>query len=215
MLHTVISAPSPVRDQLVHLTKRHLVNRCLTLEADTDRLVELVDDPDRLVVATINLALRDLARRWKALDAEVNALSQKISAPVHHAAPALVELFGVSAELAGQFLVTAGDNPERIRNEAAFAKLWACPQTGEQRPDQPTPSPQPQRRPQRQQRPVHHGHRPAPPPPAHPRLRRPAHRRRAHQTGNHPMPETLHRPRSLRCPPQTQTTGHDEHRLTT
>jgi transposase len=29
----------------------------------------------------------------------------------------------VGVELAGQFLMTAGDNPERIRNEAAFAKL--------------------------------------------------------------------------------------------
>lgn len=31
--------------------------------------------------------------------------------------------FGVGVELAGQFLVIAGDNPERIRNEKAFAKL--------------------------------------------------------------------------------------------
>jgi len=29
----------------------------------------------------------------------------------------------VSSELAGQFLVTVGDNTDRIRNEAAFAKL--------------------------------------------------------------------------------------------
>lgn len=29
----------------------------------------------------------------------------------------------MSSELAAQFLMTAGDNPERIRNEAAFAKL--------------------------------------------------------------------------------------------
>jgi transposase len=29
----------------------------------------------------------------------------------------------VGVELAGQFLMTVGDNPERIRNEAAFAKL--------------------------------------------------------------------------------------------
>ena len=29
----------------------------------------------------------------------------------------------MGVELAGQFLVTAGDNPDRIRNEAAFAKL--------------------------------------------------------------------------------------------
>jgi transposase len=75
---TMISAPSPVRDELIELTKRTFVNRCLALEPETGNLLELINDP---------------------------------------------ELFGVSAELAGQFLVTAGDNPERIRNEAAFAKL--------------------------------------------------------------------------------------------
>lgn len=37
-------------------------------------------------------------------------------------APQLVDLLGVGIELGGQFLVTAGDNPERIPNEAAFAK---------------------------------------------------------------------------------------------
>src|SRR6185369_11745042 len=37
--------------------------------------------------------------------------------------PALVELHGVGVEVAGQFLVTAGDNADRIPNERAFAKL--------------------------------------------------------------------------------------------
>ena len=37
--------------------------------------------------------------------------------------PALLELTGVGADVAGQLLVTAGDNPARLRNEAAFAML--------------------------------------------------------------------------------------------
>jgi transposase len=69
------------------------------------------------------MALRDLARRWKALDTEIKTLNQQIAALVCLAAPELVELFGVGIELAGQFLVTAGDNPQRIPHEAAFAKL--------------------------------------------------------------------------------------------
>lgn len=45
------------------------------------------------------------------------------------AAPGLAKLLGVGTEFAGQFLVRAGDNPDRIRNEAAFAKLCgAAPQ---------------------------------------------------------------------------------------
>ena len=69
------------------------------------------------------MALGDLARRWKALDAEIATLNRQLRALVTLAAPGLVALFGVGVELAGQFLMTAGDNPGRIRNEAAFARL--------------------------------------------------------------------------------------------
>jgi transposase len=123
LFHTMVSGPSEVRDGLVDLTKRTLVNRCLALEPETEALLELIDEPEEMVLAGVKLTLRDLARRWKVLDAEVKELSCQIKALVEHVAPDLVELFGVSAELAGQFLVTVGDNPERIRNEAAFAKL--------------------------------------------------------------------------------------------
>jgi transposase len=119
----MIGAPSPLRDDLVDLTKRTLVNRCLRLRPETDDLATLASDPDRLLLAGVKMALRDLARRWKALDTEIKSLNQQIAAMVSLAAPELVELFGVGTELAGQFLVTAGDNPDRIRNEAAFAKL--------------------------------------------------------------------------------------------
>jgi len=123
LFHTMVSGPSEVRDGLVDLTKRTLVNRCLELEPETEELLKLIDQPSRMVRASVKFTLRDLARRWKALDAEVKELSRQIKALVEHVAPELVELFGVSTELAGQFLVTVGDNPERIRNEAAFAKL--------------------------------------------------------------------------------------------
>ena len=119
----MIGAPSPLRDELVPLTKRTLVNRCLRLRPETDNLLALTGDPDRLLMAAVKTSLRDLARRWKALDDEIKTLNRQIAALVRLAAPELVELFGVGTELAGQFLVTTGDNPERIHSEAAFAKL--------------------------------------------------------------------------------------------
>lgn len=119
----VVGAPSTLRDELIQLSKRTLVNRCLRLRPETDQLVGLSNDPDRLLLAVAKTSLRDLARRWKNLDEEIKELSRQIKDLVEPAAPELVELFGVGTELAGQFLVTAGDNPERIRNEAAFAKL--------------------------------------------------------------------------------------------
>jgi transposase len=119
----MIGAPSPLRDELIVLSKKTLVNRCLRLRPESEVLLGLATDPDRLLMAGVKIALRDLARRWKQLDDEVKTLNKQIEALVRTAAPELIELHGVGIEIAGQFLVTAGDNADRIRSEAAFAKL--------------------------------------------------------------------------------------------
>lgn len=119
----MIGAPSPLRDELVVLGKKTLVNRCLRLRPECNDLLGLAADPDRLLLAGVKTALRDLARRWMQLDEEVKTLNKQIDALVRAAAPDLLELHGVGVEIAGQFLVTVGDNAERIRSEAAFAKL--------------------------------------------------------------------------------------------
>lgn len=85
--------------------------------------MSLTTAPERMHLAGTKLALRDLARRWKALDEEIKQLNVQIDALVTNAAPDLIQLHGVGTEIAGQFLVTVGDNTDRIRNEAAFAKL--------------------------------------------------------------------------------------------
>jgi transposase len=124
LLHgVVVTAPSPLREELVHLTRRTLVNRCARLRPETEDLVSLTGHVERLLTAGTKLALRDLARRFKTLDEEVKLLSAQIIALVEQAAPDLMKVFGVGAELAGQFLVTVGDNPGRIRSEAALAKI--------------------------------------------------------------------------------------------
>ena len=69
------------------------------------------------------MALRD---RIASTDKTHERLSRQIKALVEQTAPELADLFGVAAEIAGQFLVTVGDNPDRIRSEAAFAKLGAA-----------------------------------------------------------------------------------------
>jgi transposase len=119
----MIGSPSPLRDELVVLSKKTLVNRCLRLRPESEDLIGLAAHPGRLLMAGVKTALRDLARRWKQLDDEIKTLNKQIEALVRAAAPELIELHGVGVEIAGQFLVTAGDNAERIRNEAAFAKL--------------------------------------------------------------------------------------------
>jgi transposase len=68
-------------------------------------------------------ALRGLARRYQTLAAEIEMLDAHLDELVARAAPALVQLFGVGTDSAGQFIVTAGDNPHRLRSEAAFSML--------------------------------------------------------------------------------------------
>ncbi|PRY07349.1 transposase [Kineococcus rhizosphaerae] len=119
----IIGAPSPLRDELIVLSKRTLVNRCLRLRPATTDLLSLLEDSDRLLMAGVKTALQDLALRWKALDEEIKILNHQLQALVQASAPDLVQLPGVGIEVAGQLLVTAGDNTGRIRSEAAFAKL--------------------------------------------------------------------------------------------
>lgn len=67
--------------------------------------------------------LRSLARRWQYLDAEAKELSAMIEDLVMATAPQLVEPFGIGFDTAAEILIVVGDNPERIRSEAALAKL--------------------------------------------------------------------------------------------
>jgi Transposase IS116/IS110/IS902 family len=73
--------------------------------------------------AATKATLRTLARRWQQLQAELTQLDTQLQELVSAAAPTLVALPGVGVDTAGQLLVTAGDNPQRLRSEAAFAHL--------------------------------------------------------------------------------------------
>ncbi|MBQ0905422.1 transposase [Micromonospora sp. U21] len=64
-----------------------------------------------------------LARRYQQLSAETRELDAELSVLVTAAAPDLLELPGVGVQTAGQLLTTTGDNPDRLRSDAAFARL--------------------------------------------------------------------------------------------
>ena len=67
--------------------------------------------------------LRALARRWSQLHAEIHAVYLQLNALVRACAPLLLDRPGVGVDVASALLVAAGDNPERLRTEAAFAAL--------------------------------------------------------------------------------------------
>jgi transposase len=70
-----------------------------------------------------SLALAALARRWQHLNAEVRANDTHIEKIVRQSAPGLLTRPGIGPVCAAQLLATAGDNPDRLANEAAFAAL--------------------------------------------------------------------------------------------
>ena len=67
--------------------------------------------------------LRVLARRIRALEAELADTTAAIDQLTAQRAPGLRAVFGVGPETAAALLVAAGDNPDRLRSEAALAAL--------------------------------------------------------------------------------------------
>ena len=110
----LVSAPAILREQVAGLDRTALIRTLARLRPG--------EDLSRPLAAT-RAALRRLARRHQGLDEEIAELDAEIGPLVKQAAPQLLELFGVGAETAGQLLASAGDNPERMRSEAAFAHL--------------------------------------------------------------------------------------------
>jgi transposase len=110
----LVSAPAILREQTTGLDRATLIRTLAALRPGQD-----LSNPLTATRAT----LRRLARRHQAMDAEITDLDAQIGPLVEQAAPALLRLFGVGPETAGQLLSTAGDNPERMRSEAAFAHL--------------------------------------------------------------------------------------------
>lgn len=54
--------------------------------------------------------------------------------------PALVAVKGVGPVTGAQLLITAGDNPDRLRSSASFAALWHRAHRGQLRTRRPTPA---------------------------------------------------------------------------
>jgi transposase len=71
------------------------------------------------------IALRELGRRVQFLDAQIARLDELITPLVTARAPGLLRLHGVGPDTAALLLVAAGDHPERLRSEAAWAHLCA------------------------------------------------------------------------------------------
>jgi transposase len=111
----VTTAGDTLRSTLRDLTPAQLIRACARLRPDPAR----AGDPD----TATKIALRNLPRRHQHLSTDITELDTLIHPLVKTINPALSATPGVGPEVAGQLLVTAGDNPHRLRTEAAFAML--------------------------------------------------------------------------------------------
>ena len=78
--------------------------------------------------ASAKAALRALAQRWLILHEEIQIHEAELERLVADKAPKLMKSHGISTLTVAEMLILVGDNPERIRSEAALAKLCGiCP----------------------------------------------------------------------------------------
>jgi len=112
--HLGFTSPDSLREQFRDVPKAHLAQRAAALRPRAD------GDP---VVRATKLAMRTLGRRALAISDDMHDFDQVLAELVLATAPALLACHGVGVDTAAILLVAAGDNPERVRNEAAWAHM--------------------------------------------------------------------------------------------
>ena len=110
----LVSAPQSIREAALKAKPEQCIAACMELDCG---------DEKNPVMASLRTTLRLLARQWSTLHEELKELDQHLGRLTKMAAPRLLERFGVGPQTAATLLITAGDNPTRLRNEAALAAL--------------------------------------------------------------------------------------------
>jgi transposase len=113
MRSIISTAPEVIRAELRDLNVYRLLERASAYRPGAKRDV----------TALTKFTLRTLARRAIALEDEVAEVDAILGPLVADTAPELLGRLGLGVETASALLVAAGDNPERLRNEATFAHL--------------------------------------------------------------------------------------------
>ncbi len=114
MRHLVFTAPQELRERFFGLTKTQLVRQAGALRPR--------DTGDPVIYAT-KVALKCLAKRVQLLETQIKEIRTLLQPLITAASPRLLDIYGVGVDVAALLLVAAGDNPERLRSEAAFAHL--------------------------------------------------------------------------------------------
>jgi transposase len=109
----VSTAPDDLRARFAHHTTISLVKETATMRPRAG---------DTVGYAT-RIALRELGRRADYLADEIDRVDALIAPLLTARAPSLLALPGVGPDTAAILLIAAGDHPDRLRSEAAWAHL--------------------------------------------------------------------------------------------
>ena len=109
----LVAADPALRETLCGLSTTMLIRHCAQLKTTTPQ------DVTSAAVYTLQL----LARRILALTEEIHDLQQRLTDTITRHTPTLLTHRGIGPDTAAALLITAGDNPDRLRSEASFAAL--------------------------------------------------------------------------------------------
>jgi transposase len=112
--HLGFTGPDELRERLRSVPAEHLARTAASLRP--------VREGGTVMYAT-KFAVRTLGRRVLDLEADAQHLDRLIDELVRRTAPSLLDVYGVGTHTAAILLVAAGDNPHRLKSEAAFAHL--------------------------------------------------------------------------------------------
>ena len=113
----LVTAPVEVRERYRDLKEKALVKALLAARPTTT--TSTLSPAARTVLGVLGT----LARRHQHLTAEADDFEAQLRELVEALNPGLLAAYGVGTSTAAQLLITAGGNPDRLRNEAAFAAL--------------------------------------------------------------------------------------------
>ncbi|MBL4906500.1 MAG: IS110 family transposase [Sneathiella sp.] len=115
----IINAPAGLRDELDQIKGKVALIRLIAA---------FRPGPITSTTASAKVAMRSLARRWLMLNEEVLEHDKELKALIEAKAPSLLMSHGIATMTIAEMLMLVGDNPSRIRSEAALAKLCGvCP----------------------------------------------------------------------------------------
>jgi transposase len=112
----IVTGPDDLRARFAQHTPAALVAE----------LASLRPRPGSTVGYATQIALRELGRRAEFLSTQLDRLDQLIIPLVRAHAPGLLALYGIGPHTAALLLIAAGDHPERLRSEAAWAHMCAA-----------------------------------------------------------------------------------------